>query len=380
MPYWRLSAFYFFYFAALGTLVPYWSLYLKSLGFDAVAIGSLMAILMATKVIGPNVWGWLGDHLGHRMRIIRLASVISLVCFLFMFNQHSFWGIALVMTAFSFFWNASLPQFEVVTLSYLRKDIQRYSRIRLWGSVGFIVAVVIVGALVDQSGAAVILTVILMIYVSITLVSFMVSEPKDQCLLEDSPQSFWQTLRVPSIIVFFIAVFLMQASHGPYYVFYSIYMESWGYSKAFIGQLWALGVLAEVAFFVYAHRALSRYGGKALIAFSLFFAGVRWLLIGYFPEHLVIILVAQLLHAISFGVFHAAAIHLVHHYFTGKYQGRGQALYASISFGAGGAAGSFFSGVGWQQYGPEFTYTIAALVALIGAVISWRLIDHRYDF
>ena len=106
MPYWRLSGFYFFYFALLGALVPYWGLFLRERGFDAVAIGELMAILMATKIVAPNVWGWLGDHLGYRMRIVRLASLVSVLVFLGMFWAEGFWAIALVMVLYSFFWNA----------------------------------------------------------------------------------------------------------------------------------------------------------------------------------------------------------------------------------------------------------------------------------
>ena len=90
MPYWRLSGFYFFYFAVLGTLIPYWGLYLKSLGYDALAIGQLMAIPMATKIIAPNIWGWLGDHYGHRMKIVRLASFASMLIFTLIFYVQGF--------------------------------------------------------------------------------------------------------------------------------------------------------------------------------------------------------------------------------------------------------------------------------------------------
>ena len=79
--YWRLSGFYLFYFATLGALVPYWSLYLKDLGFNVAEIGELVAILMATKLVAPNVWGWIADHTGRRMAIIRLASFLSLILF-----------------------------------------------------------------------------------------------------------------------------------------------------------------------------------------------------------------------------------------------------------------------------------------------------------
>jgi PPP family 3-phenylpropionic acid transporter len=337
MPYWRLSGFYFFYFALLGALVPYWGLFLRDRGFDAVAIGELMAILMATKIVAPNVWGWLGDHLGHRMRIVRAASLVSILVFLGMFWAEGFWAIALVMALYSFFWNASLPQFEVVTFTYLKDKVARYAQIRVWGSIGFIVTVVVLGALVDWKGPEIVLPSVLVIFVTIWLSTLLVRDPAPAAIPHDQA-SLLEVLKKPAIIGFFIAVFLMQASHGPYYAFYSIYMTDHGYSETLIGQFWALGVIAEVGLFVVMHHLLQRFGARRVLIASLLLAAVRWLMIGYLADSLLALLVAQLLHAATFGTFHAAGIHLVHHYFPGRLQGRGQALYSSVSFGAGGAS------------------------------------------
>jgi PPP family 3-phenylpropionic acid transporter len=378
MPYWRLSGFYFFYFALLGALVPYWGLFLRERGFDAVAIGELMAILMATKIIAPNVWGWLGDHLGHRMRIVRLASLVSLLVFMGMFWAQGFWAIALVMTLYSFFWNASLPQFEVVTFSYLKERVARYARIRVWGSIGFIATVMSLGGLVEWRGPEVVLPAVLFIFLAIWLSSMLVRDPDPEPHPPDQ-QSLGSILRRPAIIGFFLAVFLMQASHGPYYAFYSIFMKDQGYSETLIGQLWALGVLAEVGLFVVMHHLLDRFGARRVLVASLVLAALRWWLIGNFVDSLALLLVAQLLHAATFGTFHAAGIHLVHHYFRGRHKGRGQALYSSVSFGAGGAVGSLASGYAWQGMGPALTYGVAALVALLGAFVAWRWIDTGHD-
>lgn len=378
MPYWRLSSFYLFYFAALGSLIPYWGLFLQWKGFDAVAIGSLMAILMATKVVAPNLWGWLADHYGHRMRIVRFASAASVIIFSAMFLADGFWGIALVMVCFSFFWNASLPQFEVVTFSYLGQRVNQYARLRLWGSLGFVVAVVLVGMLVDRQGPWIVLPAVLFTYFGIWLASLTVADP------EPDPHSQGQdsiinVLRKPAIVAFFLTVFFMQMGHGPYYVFYSIYLEGHGYSKSLIGQLWGLGVLAEVMLFLVMHRLLSRWGGRAILLVSMMLAAVRWMLIGYFPDLLWVLVLAQLLHAATFGSFHAAAIHLVHHYFRGRHKGRGQALYSSLSFGAGGAVGTFASGFTWDQWGAAVTYSVAAVVSLLGTWIALRFIDASHD-
>ena len=151
MPYWRLSGFYFFYFASLGALIPYWSLYLRSLGFNATDIGNLMAILMATKIISPNIWGWVADHTGRRMAIVRMGCLISMLAFTGVFFSDSFIWLVLVIVVFSFFWNATLPQFEASTFIHLGDQTHRYSSIRLWGSIGFIVAVWGLGSLDRKS-------------------------------------------------------------------------------------------------------------------------------------------------------------------------------------------------------------------------------------
>ena len=378
MPDWRLSGFYFFYFAVLGALVPYWGLFLRERGFDAVAIGELMAILMATKVVAPYIWGWLGDHLGHRMQIVRLASLVSVIVFLGMYWAEGFWAIALVMTLYSFFWNASLPQFEVVTFTYLKERVARYARIRVWGSIGFIVTVVLLGVLVERLGPEVVLPAVLSIFVAIWLSTLLVRDPDPEPHPHSQPP-LAAILRRPAIIGFFVAVFLMQVSHGPYYAFYSIYMKDHGYSESLIGQMWALGVLAEVGLFVIMHHLLERFGARRVLIASLLLAALRWLLIGQFADSITLLLVAQLLHAATFGTFHAAGIHLVYHYFRGRHQGRGQALYSSLSFGAGGAVGSLVSGYAWQGMGPQFSFSAAALVAALGELVAWRWIDSGHD-
>ncbi len=373
MPYWRLSTFYLLYFAALGTLAPYWSLYLKSLDFDAVAIGQLMAIPMATKFIAPFVWGWLGDHLGHRMLIVRLGTMLTAAMFVSVFWLYGFWELGLAMVLFSFFWNAVLPQFEVVTLRHLGARVSEYARIRLWGSVGFIVTVVIVGMLVDLQGPAVILPVLFGIYLALWISSMIVKDP-DPAAHPTSQPSILSLLKLPAVIAFFVVCFLMQTGHGVYYAFYSIYMESVGYTKTVIGQLWALGVIAEVVVFLFMHRVLQRWGARKVLMVSLLLAAVRWLLIGNFPDSISLILTAQVLHAATFGSFHAASIHLVNHYFTGRHQGRGQALYSGLSYGAGGAVGTLASGFLWDSAGPAITYGISAFISLLAMVIAWRYV------
>ncbi|OOZ24200.1 MFS transporter, partial [Solemya velum gill symbiont] len=190
--------------------------------------------------------------------------------------------------------------------------------------------------------------------------------------------SFFSLLKSPPILTFVAACFLMQFSHGAYYTFYTIYMQGFGYSETLIGEMWALGVIAEVVLYIFfMHKLLERFGARTLLIASLAIAGLRWLLIGHFGDSLAILLFAQLLHAATFGSFHAAAIHYVHHAFTHKLQGRGQALYSSISFGAGGAAGSVASGATWELWGATTVFSIAAVIAFSGMLITIIGMDRR---
>jgi len=376
MPYWRLSSFYFSYFASIGALLPYWSLYLQDRGFSPLAIGELMAILMATKIIAPNLWGWIADRRGARMPIVRLASLLSSLVFTGIFAVTGFWGMASVMSLFSFFWNASLPQMEAVTFNHLGLRIRRYATVRLWGSIGFIIAVLALGAAVERAGTGIVPWVVLVLYAGIWLSTLAVPDI-GHTQAEHSSGSVANLLRRPEVAALLAACFLMQASHGAYYAFYSIFLTDAGYSSAEVGSLWAWGVILEVVLFLRMHWLLERFGARRLLLISLALAVLRWLLTGGFPSSPGAQIFAQSLHAATFGSFHASAIHLIHHYFTGRTQGRGQALYSSVSFGAGGAAGSLLGGVLWTRLGPGATFGLSALAAGLGWLVVWIWVDRE---
>ena len=367
----RLSAFYFCYFAALGALIPYWGLYLRSLGFDAGQIGALVAVLMATKIVAPYVWGWIADHSGRPMRIVRIASLSSLLAFSGIYLGEGFWWLALVTAVFSFFWNASLPQFEAYTMDSLGEAVHRYSMIRLWGSIGFILSVSALGFILQRQGAQALPAVLLALFTAIWVSSLLNGERGD-----DHPSSPAQPIRDVlgrvEVRLLLLVCFLMQFSHGPYYTFYSIYLEDHGYGRGVIGQLWALGVVAEILVFLVMHRLLPRFGVRRLLLASLLLTSLRWLLLAAFVDLPAVMVGVQLLHAASFGLYHAVAITLIHRFFHGRLQGRGQALYSSLSFGAGGALGSLLSGRLWEASGPAFTYVFAALLSGIAALLVWR--------
>jgi len=365
----RLSGFYFFYFASVGAFLPFWGLYLEHLAFTPAQIGELMAVILGTRIVAPVMWGWLADHTGQRLRIIRTATLLATVFFSATLVVTGYGWMLLVLTAFSFFWNAALPQFEAATLDHLGDGVHHYSRIRLWGSVGFIVTVALLGPVLDRYGVGWLPIIALGL---LTLVWLSTLPIKDQQGPPSAAASLGNALRQPGVFALLFACFLVQASHGAYYAFFSIYMENFGYTRSAIGWLWALGSLAEIGVFMMMSVWLPRFGGRRLLLIATSLAALRWTMIATLADSMPSMLVAQCLHAASFGLYHAAAIHLIYERFPGRLQGRGQALYSSVSFGLGCALGSLLSGYVWVAASPQWAFGAAALLAAAGALVVWR--------
>ena len=367
LPYWRLSGYYFFYFAFIGAFSPYFGLYLQSLSFSAWDIGLLMSQMQLMRLFAPYLWGALADRFGQRMAIVRLAAVLSLVGFSVFFAARSFETMLLAMALLAFFWSAALPLVETLTFDHLREQPARYSRIRLWGSVGFIVAVMGTGALLDQVPISALLWVIAATLVGILIYALTVPDAPSHGAAEGL-LPVGEILRQRRVRALFAACFAMSAAHGALYVFYSIHLADHHYSKFAVGCLWSLGVLAEIIIFFFMVGLLRRFGLRTILLASFLAAMARFLIIGWGVESLPLIVFAQLLHGLTFGAYHAAAIAAVNRWFPGRCQARGQALYSSLSFGAGGLAGSLMSGWTWGLWGAGTTYSTSSAFALLGLV------------
>lgn len=368
LPYWRLSIFYLFYFAFVGVMAPYWPLYLQSRGFDAIQIGVLMSLLHIMRIFAPNVWGHLADRRGERMPLVWLSTVATLAGFVLVFWLQSFWGMFLVMALVSFFWSGALPLVEANTLTHLGERSERYGRIRLWGSIGFIILVIGVGDLLDHHSLTVVPWVIVLLLVG-TVISarFMPEAMAPHHTTGGAPLG--EVMRRPEVLALFVAAILMAAAHGPYYTFFTVHLVHAGYTKSAAGWLWALGVVVEVGIFIVMPRVFGFIRAETVLLWALLAAVLRFLLIAWAVDALGWLLFAQVLHALTFGAYHAAAMALVHRWFKGKIQARGQALYNSIAFGVGGSLGSLYAGVSWESWGAGWTFTAAAACALVAALI-----------
>ena len=373
VPYWRLSAFYFAYFAYVGTAAPYFSLYLASLGLAAAQIGVLLSLGSLTRVIGPNFWGWVADRTARRARIIAITLALGGACFAGFFFVRSFWGLFALLLATGFFTSASMPLTESLTLSHLRPAVSRYGSIRLWGSVGFIITVTLVGYALDALPVASLLWMVLATYALSWLCALAVPDaPAGSGHAE--PEPVWNILRRPEVAALLGACFLMSLAHGPQYAFFSIYLVDHGYSKAAVGWMWTVGVVAEIGVFLLMPALMRRYSLAAILLVCFAAAAVRFLMIGWGVDCAPVLFAAQLLHGLSFGAHHAAAVTAIHRWFQGAHQVRGQAIYLSVSFGAGGVLGSALSGLGWDSIGPAWTFSSAAFAALAGYVLlQWKV-------
>lgn len=370
VPYWRLSGFYFFYFAVLGGFMPYWTLYLQQqLHFTPELIGKLMAIVMATRIVAPNFWGYVADRTGQRLALVRFGALMMMLFWFGIFFVQGFWAVALVLLGYSFFQNAILAQFEAITIAHLGERRERYSSIRLWGSLGFIATVAGLGALFDLISLRW-LPIILAACALLAWVSSLSVPDISTRRRADAKDSLWDILKRPAVLGFLGASFMLELSHAPYYTFYSIYLEGYGYTRTSIGWLWALGVAAEVVAFTQMHRILPALGERRLMLWSLGLAAFRWLVIGQAAEWPLVLIAMQLLHAASFATFHAAIISLIYKHFGDGHQGQGQALY-SMLWGLGVALGSLWAGLAWNSAGPGIIYSAAALSCLC----AWGLVS-----
>ncbi|MFA7291170.1 MAG: MFS transporter [Rhodocyclaceae bacterium] len=374
LPYWRLSGYYFFYFAFIGAFSPYFGLYLQSLSFTAWDIGLLMSQMQLMRLFGPYLWGSLADRAAKRVPIVRLAAAVSLVGFSAFFFASDFVALLVAMAVMAFFWSAALPLVETITFDHLRDEAARYSRIRVWGSVGFIVAVMGTGALLDFAPLPMLLWVCLGTLLGIVAYALVLPEAPVHCASGEAV-SVAEVLRQPHVQALLAACFAMSAAHGALYIFFSIHLAEHGYGNTLIGSLWSLGVLAEIVVFMFMSRLMRRFSLRVILLACFAAAVVRFLIIGWAVESLVLIFIAQLLHGLTFGAYHAAAIAAINRWFPGRSQGRGQALYSSLSFGAGGLLGGLFSGWSWDALGSAVTYSASAAFALVGLFLIWRWIQ-----
>lgn len=369
-PHGRLAVWYFWYFAFIGAFLPYFALYLQSIGFSAGRIAVLMSLGQLMRLLSPLMWSWLADRGGRRVRLVIGSTAAALACFCVVFLTEDFVGLFIGMAILHFFWSASLPLVEALTLGHLAEHPERYGRIRLWGSVGFILAVMGVGLLLDVAPISSQLWVSWALLLGTLLSALTLKEVKGHADLVAGP--IGAVLRQRKVVFLLAAGLLMTAAHGALYVFYSIHLVAHGYGKTLIGLLWTLGVVAEILVFLLMPRISPRISMRRILLACFALAVLRFMMIGWAVESILLLVCAQLLHGASFGAHHAATMGALNRWFVPGQQARAQALYGSVAYGAGGLGGALLAGALWESAGAAITFSAASALALAGLMLVWH--------
>jgi len=375
---WRIGLFFAAYFAAAGALAPYFPLYLEHRGLTAAQIGIVMAVAQGMRIFGPTVWGWLADHTTERVRILRFTSVAAAICFLPLLFPGGFGYVLLTMFAVHFFMTGQIPIAEAMTATQLRGDPQaaaRYGRLRAWGSISFVVVVLATGVALDWVGVALQPCLVLVLLAATAMAGQ---------LVRDAPHAPHATAGVsvralfaePRVRWFFLSVLLMIFAHGALYTYFSLHLAGLGYSKSAIGVFWVLGVIVEIGFFFVQGRVFARFDPFRLLAASFALAALRFALIAEVAHVIVLLIIAQTLHAATFAVHHSASILTIQRWFHGSATARGQALYVSIGYGVGGTAGSLLAAWLWTTLGASAAFLSSSVAALLGWLAVRRAREH----
>jgi MFS transporter, PPP family, 3-phenylpropionic acid transporter len=364
---------YFSYAGLFGTYAPLWY---QSLGFGTLAIGVLASLQSATRLFSPYAWGWLADHTGQRTRLLRIAVALALTC-AFGYFVSPVYGWVAAVTAGLFVCTAGVIPISEAALAHLVShgmtlDARRYGRVRVWGSIGFILAVVGSGVLLQAVGVQrfpwLVITALALLLVAALRLPVVVEAAHGS---EAAPGAL-AVLRKPVVAWFFAGVFFTVLAHTALYAFFSLYLVWLGYSKTQVGLIWAVGVVAEVVWFWFQGRWLARWPTHAWLTIAALVTALRFALTAAFGAQPLLLVLAQCTHAITFAAQHSSCIGVINRHFPGRLRGRGQALYTVLGYGASGVIGGLAGGAVSESLGFEAVFWGAGGAALLGALCAAR--------
>jgi PPP family 3-phenylpropionic acid transporter len=372
-PFAAVSLAYFAYAGLFGTYAPLW---FQSLGFTTLAIGTLTSLQSATRVFAPYAWGWWADHSGRREALLRLAVGGALLASLGFFAAASYAAVAAVCVLLFSCTAGVIPISEAALAQRVtvegRVDIARYGRVRLWGSIGFIGAVTASGFVLQAAGVARLPWLCAALLALLLVAVFRLPTQQEAASASVSGAGALAVLRQPVVAWFFASIFLTVLAHTALYAFYSLDLASLGYGKGAIGLLWAVGVLAKVGWFLFQGRWVHRRSMHSWLGIAALASALRFALIAAFAGNVVLLVIAQLLHALSFAAQHSACIALIARYFPGRLRGRGQALYTVLGYGISGVLGGVAGGALSEAFGFPAVFWAASIVSVFAAFASWR--------
>ncbi len=370
-----LAAGYFAYFAAVGVFQPYWPMRLEALGYSAVDIGLVLALVGAVRVVGPLAAGWIADHRADRRGLLRALALGGAAAGLGLAIARAPATMALALACYSLAVNGLMPVYDAHALDRLGRDRHRYGLMRLWGSLGFVAAATAAGAAIARYGQAAIAPALAATLLANALV--MLALPPAAAASRPTTlglAGFARALRHGPLLRFLAVAFLQLAGFGAYYGFYSLYLARYGYGVGAIALYWDFGVVAEISMFALGPRLLRRVPLERLLRLALAGSVLRWLVVAAFPERPVVMLAAQALHLLGFALFHQVSVLLAPRLLPPGGAARALALVSSVGWGAGGIAGSLIAGALWQAYGPRIAFVAGAGLALSALLLAlWPL-------
>jgi PPP family 3-phenylpropionic acid transporter len=370
----HFALFLFVYYAFMGTLTTYAPLYFTARGVSAAEVGILMSLVQVMRIVGPTLWGWVADRASRRVLVLRMTALGALAAFSGIAFGRGFAHFFIAMVCLNLFTSAQGPLTEALMLAEMRGDTSRYGRVRLWGSLGFVAAVLAAGFALDRLGVGALPWLAGAVLALVLAQSLRIREAPRAGGPHAAPPLL-AVLRKPAVIAFFAQAALMVGAHTSLYAFYSLYLERAGYGKALLGAMWSLGVLAEVVFFYFQAGALRRVGVRMAMMASFGVAALRFAMIGLGAGWPAVLVLAQLLHAFTFAAHHCASISAMQRWFGGALQARGQALFMSIAYGIGGTFGGLFMSWCWERLGPGSVYGAAIGLTVLAAGVAgmfWR--------
>lgn len=382
---WPLASFYFTYLAVLGAFSPYIGPFLKSRGFSGWEIGVVMSVWYGTRIFAPPLWSAAVSRANEPIGWLRGGCIAGTAAFAVLVLPLPFAATLFSIGLFAVFYNAVLPQFEALTMATIAARRSAYGRIRVWGSIGFVIANVGYGWLLQQWGYGWLAWLLLPAQLLMIASAFGNRYPvaAQSASAPTAPaEGFWATiqprLRRTELRWFLLAGLLMQIAHGPFYVFFSLFLGRHGYSAGAIGGIWAVGVIAEILMFLAMPRVLSRYPA-AWVMLACFAAGVvRWLMTAGLTDVLAVVVLAQLLHALTFAAFHSSGMQIIGKHFEGNAAMHGQALLYGFSSGVGGVIGALLAAALWEYVAPGASFVGASVISLLGMLAVRRLLAaHR---
>ena len=364
------AAVWFAYFAAVGLFNPFAPLWFKDLGFSTLMIGAIASLQAWTRVVAPYGWGWLGDHGGQRVVLLRVAAVGALASTIGLLFAREY-GMVAFFTGLLYLANGGIvPLSEAALAAHINRggvmDTGRYGRVRVWGSIGFIVSVLVAGGVLQWGGIGSFPWLVSAMFVLLLLASMRLAARREVTSLHPDLPAVGAVLRRPEVGWFFASVFFTVLAHTSLYSFFSLLLDSLGYAKSAVGALWAVSVAVEIVFFWYQGRIFSRLSPMQWLQWAALLSVLRFALIAGLGGEPAVLVVAQLLHVVTFAAQHAACIVIVNRHFPGSLRGRGQALYTTLGYGVSGVVGGF--GGGWLStaYGLPAVFWAGAAAAGVG--------------